>query len=400
MKGKKILIGISGSIAAYKMPALVRLCMKAGADVKVVMTPRAASFVSPLVLSTLSRHDVLMDLSNNDTWSNHVALGRWADIMLIAPASCNTLAKMAQGICDNLLLAVYLSATCPVMIAPAMDEDMWKHAATQKNIQTLRGYGHEMLPTMFGELASGLTGLGRMAEPETIIEHLHLFFINRNQLLHKKALVTAGPTYENIDPVRFIGNYSSGKMGIAIAEALAAAGCDVELILGPVTASVSHPSIHVTSVRSAEEMYQAAVKIFPETDIAVMSAAVADYTPVHRADQKIKKTSGDLNISLQKTKDILHELGTMKKPNQLLIGFALESSNEKGYALDKLQRKNADYIVMNSLNDEGAGFGSDTNKITIFGQQGFEQEYALKSKTEVARDIVDLVVAHINVVAK
>lgn len=389
MKGKKILIGISGSIAAYKIPILVRLCTKAGATVKVVMTPASTEFVSPLVLSTLTRSSVSIELSTENAWANHVELGRWADIMLIAPASCNTLAKMAHGLCDNLLLSVYLSSVCPVMIAPAMDEDMWHHPSTKKNLETLKSFGHTIIPSEHGELASGLIGMGRMAEPETIFNHLQTYFNQSQRLKGMKALVTAGPTYENLDPVRFIGNYSSGKMGIAIAEELANRGCQVELVLGPSTQKTDHPLIHVTRVRSAEQMFEAAVKLFPKMKIAVMSAAVADYTPAAISSSKIKKSESVFNIQLTKTKDILRHLGTIKKKTQLLIGFALESNNERNYALKKLKEKNADAIVMNSLNDAGAGFSHDTNKITIFEKNGIETVYDLKSKQEVAVDIVE-----------
>ncbi len=392
MKGKKILIGISGSIAAYKIPILVRLCIKAGAEVKVVMTEAAVSFVSPLVLSTLTRHKVQYELTNDDSWTNHVALGRWADIMLIAPASCNTIAKMAHGLCDNLLLSVYLSSTCPVMVAPAMDEDMWHHVSTKKNLETLRSYGHHVIPSEHGELASGLIGMGRMAEPETLVTHLDSFFQQTETLKGHIALVTAGPTYENLDPVRFIGNHSSGKMGIAIAEALANRGCKVELVLGPTNLAAEHKSIKTTRVQNAEQMFTACVKLFPKMDIAVMSAAVADYTPKLVSDSKLKKKEEEFVIHLKKTKDILKHLGTIKKKHQVLIGFALESNNEKNYALKKLKEKNADAIVLNSLNDQGAGFSHDTNKITIFEKSGKETTYPLKTKKEVAGDIVEKII--------
>ena len=395
MKGKKILIGISGSIAAYKIPLLVRLCIKSGAEVKIVMTPSGASFVSPLVLSTLTKNAVEIELSSENSWSNHVALGRWADVLLIAPASCNIIAKMAHGLCDNLLLSVYLSATCPVIIAPAMDEDMWHHPATKKNLQTLQSYGHTIIPSEHGELASGLIGMGRMAEPETLFAQLTVFFQYKESLKGKSALVTAGPTYENLDPVRFIGNYSSGKMGIAIAEALADRGCKVHLVLGPSGLSTEHPNINLSRVGNAEQMFKASTKLFPKMHIAVMSAAVADYTPVTVSETKIKKTleGGDeLIIQLKKTKDILKHLGTLKKKGQVLIGFALESNNEKNYALKKLKEKNADAIVLNSLNDSGAGFSHDTNKITIFEKGGKETKYELKTKREVAGDIVDKII--------
>jgi phosphopantothenoylcysteine decarboxylase/phosphopantothenate--cysteine ligase len=392
MKGKKIIIGISGSIAAYKIPMLVRLLLKKGAEVKIVMTPSAATFVSPLVLSTLTKHPVLIELSSNETWANHVALGRWADLMLIAPASCNTIAKMANGICDNLLLAVYLSATCPVMIAPAMDEDMWNHASLQKNIVQLKSYQNIVLDTEHGELASGLIGFGRMLEIEKLAVEIDSFLNTKQRLKNKKALVTAGPTYENLDPVRYIGNYSSGKMGIAIAETLANEGCEVVLVLGPTSLTTMHANIKTIQVRSAEEMLNACTTHFAETDIAVMSAAVADYTPMTVATSKIKKKDEEFTIQLKKTTDILKQLGSIKSKNQILIGFALENKNEKTYALKKLEEKNADAIVLNSLNDEGAGFAHDTNKISIFEKNGIETNYELKSKTAVAKDIIEKII--------
>jgi phosphopantothenoylcysteine decarboxylase/phosphopantothenate--cysteine ligase len=392
MKGKKIIIGISGSIAAYKIPMLVRLLLKKGAEVKIVMTPSAATFVSPLVLSTLTKHPVLIELSSNETWANHVALGRWADLMLIAPASCNTIAKMANGICDNLLLAVYLSATCPVMIAPAMDEDMWNHASLQKNLVLLKSYHNIILDTEHGELASGLIGFGRMLEIEKLVLEIDSFFNTKQRLKNKKALVTAGPTYENLDPVRYIGNYSSGKMGIAIAETLANEGCEVVLVLGPTSLTTMHANIKTIQVRSAEEMLNACTTHFAETDIAVMSAAVADYTPMTVATSKIKKKDEEFTIQLKKTTDILKQLGSIKSKNQILIGFALENKNEKTYALKKLEEKNADAIVLNSLNDEGAGFAHDTNKISIFEKNGIETNYELKSKTAVAKDIIEKII--------
>lgn len=392
LKGKKILLGITGSIAAYKSIYLVRLLVKSGAEVKVIMTPSAKDFVSSLTLSTLSHHPVLIDLFDEQSWANHVMLGRWADVMLIAPLSCNTLSKMAHGQCDNLLLAAYLSATCPVVLAPAMDEDMWHHPATKENLAKLQAFDNAIIPVDKGELASGLFGEGRMAEPEAIIEFLEANFFLIKSLSGKKALVTAGPTYEAIDPVRFIGNHSSGKMGIAIAKELHKRGADVSLILGPSASPVSDNGIKLIRVRSAEDMYNACHKIFGETDIAVMSAAVADYTPVKKADQKIKKTEGSLNIELTKTKDILKSLGAIKNDKQVLVGFALETTNEKEYALQKLNGKNADMIVLNSLNDAGAGFGHDTNRVTIFQKGGKEFQFETKSKDEVAKDIVDTII--------
>ncbi|MEO6548926.1 MAG: bifunctional phosphopantothenoylcysteine decarboxylase/phosphopantothenate--cysteine ligase CoaBC [Ferruginibacter sp.] len=391
LKGKKILLGITGSIAAYKMALLVRLLIKSGAEVKVIMTPAAKEFVTPLTLSTLSKNPVLIDLANNDSWSNHVMLGRWADIMLIAPLSCNTLAKMATGICDNLLTAVYLSATCKVVVAPAMDEDMWLHPATKKNLLQIASFQNAIIPVASGELASGLTGEGRMAEPENILEWLSYYFSTDLPLTGKRAMVTAGPTYEQIDPVRFIGNRSSGKMGIAIANELKDRGAEVILILGPSSIPIPE-SLHVIRVETAAEMFSACVSLFEKMDIAIMSAAVADYAPVAPSVEKIKKSGENISVELAKTKDILQHLGGIKKSNQLLIGFALETNNEEDYAKKKLAEKNADMIVLNSLNDEGAGFGYDTNKITIFTRTREPIYFDTKSKTEVARDIVNTII--------
>ena len=391
LQGKKILLGISGSIAAYKSANLVRLLIKAGAEVRIVMTPASKEFVSPLTLSTLSKNNVLSDLSDNDAWSNHVLLGRWADIMLIAPLSCNTLAKMANGLCDNLLSAVYLSATCPVIVAPAMDEDMWLHGSTKNNLKIIKSYGNTIIPVESGELASGLFGDGRMAEPETILNRVTDFLLFTNELKGKKVLVTAGPTYEALDPVRYIGNHSSGKMGIAIANEFLRRGADVTLVLGP---SLLLPAVNIKVIKisSAEEMFNACVAIFDGMDIAVMSAAVADYTPVQFSDNKIKKHTDLFSVEFKKTKDILKHLGTIKKEGQLLVGFALETIHEKKYALNKLVEKKADLIVLNSLNDIGAGFGYDTNKITIFDKKGQEYHFETKSKTEVAIDIVNTII--------
>jgi phosphopantothenoylcysteine decarboxylase/phosphopantothenate--cysteine ligase len=394
LHGKKILIGVTGSIAAYKTAALIRLLIKEGAEVKVIMTPAAANFITPLTLATLSKNEVLSDIATNSTWANHVMLGRWADVMLIAPLSCNTLAKMAVGQCDNLLLAVYLSATCPVVAAPAMDEDMWHHPSTKNNLNTLGGFNNKIIPVENGELASGLTGDGRMAEPETIIQWLHNFLLRKNDLAGKKVLVTAGPTYEPIDPVRFISNHSTGKMGIAIAEEMSSRGAAVTLVLGPTAEHVEN-GIKIVKVKSAEEMYNACINEFTTCDIAVMSAAVADYTPVNMATEKIKKTENEFTIALTKTKDILKTLGQQKK-QQLLVGFALETNNEKEYALKKLHGKNADFIVLNSLNDAGAGFGHNTNKITIFDRQGNEFAFGVKTKKEVAADIVNTILKSIH----
>jgi len=391
LQNKKILLGITGSIAAYKTAVLTRLLVKAGAEVRIVMTPAAKDFVTPLTLSTLSRNPVLADLSENENWANHVMLGRWADVMLIAPLSCNTLAKMASGLCDNLLMAVYLSATCPVVAAPAMDEDMWLHGTTKRNLETIRSFNNHIIPVDTGELASGLTGEGRMAEPEAIVEWLNGFFLNRSDLKGKKVLITAGPTYEQIDPVRFIGNYSSGKMGVAIAEEMQNRGADVTMVLGPSTVTVNS-GIKLVPVKTAEDMFTACETIFPGCDIAVMSAAVADYTPINNAREKIKKTDNELTIQLTKTKDILKTLGERKTNSQVLVGFALETNNEKANALQKLQTKNADMIVLNSLQDAGAGFGHDTNKITIFDKAGNVFPFDMKSKKNVATDIVNTII--------
>lgn len=392
LRDKKILLGITGSIAAYKSVLLVRQLVKSGAEVKVVMTPAAKDFVSPLTLSTLSRNPVLVDLFEENSWANHVMLGRWADLLLIAPLSCNTLAKMAYGFCDNLLLATYLSATCPVVAAPAMDEDMWKHLSTRTNLETVEKHGVTIIPVEKGELASGLYGDGRMAEPESILSFIDQRFFLGRDLEGKRALVSAGPTYEPIDPVRFIGNHSSGKMGIAIAEELANRGALVDLVLGPSTVPVLRQDIKVHKVQTALEMYEQCSALFDKADVGVMSAAVADYRPSVAANEKIKKSDGNLMIELVKTKDILQSLGEKKRKGQLLVGFALETKNEKEYALGKLKAKNADIIVLNSLNDTGAGFGHDTNKVTIFERGGNELSYEQKPKQQVAKDIVDRIV--------
>ena len=389
---KKILLAITGSIAAYKSILLTRLLVKAGAEVKVVMTPAARDFVSPLTLSTLSKNAVVIDLASNESWSNHVQLGRWADVMVVAPLSCNTLARMAHGLCDNMLLATYLSATCPVVVAPAMDEDMWHHPTTRANLQKLESFGNRIIPVGRGELASGLYGDGRMAEPEAIMQFIQDQFFQQQDLAGKKALVTAGPTYEPIDPVRFIGNHSSGKMGLAIAEELARRGAHVHLVLGPSSLHTAMPGIKIHRVQTAGQMYEACMREFVNADIAVMSAAVADYTPAVTNSEKIKKSSGSLTVELTKTRDILKSLGQEKRKGQLLVGFALETNNERAYAQEKLTGKNADMIVLNSLNDEGAGFGHDTNKITIFERSGQEIPYERKPKQQVAHDIVDRIV--------
>jgi phosphopantothenoylcysteine decarboxylase/phosphopantothenate--cysteine ligase len=392
LQGKKILLGVTGSIAAYKSASLVRLLIKAGAEVRVVMTPAARDFITPLTLSTLSKGAVLTDLATADTWSNHVQLGRWADVMVVAPLSCNTLAKMAHGLCDNLLQAVYLSATCPVVLAPAMDEDMWHHPGTRANLDKVSSYGNRVIPVTHGELASGLVGDGRMAEPETVVSWLEDFFRSGQDLKGKRVLVTGGPTHEPIDPVRFIGNHSSGKMGIALARELASRGALVTLVLGPVTESPLPPGIDVVHVRTAADMYDACVGRWATSDIGVMAAAVADYTPVQVAAEKVKKQQSTWSLELTKTRDILQELGHQKRKDQFLVGFALETRQEKAYALSKLESKNADLIVLNSLRDAGAGFGFDTNKITIFDRRGSEWSFELKTKEAVARDIADTLV--------
>ncbi|MBV8255740.1 MAG: bifunctional phosphopantothenoylcysteine decarboxylase/phosphopantothenate--cysteine ligase CoaBC [Chitinophaga sp.] len=395
LQGKKILLGVTGSIAAYKAATIVRLLVKEGAHVRVVMTPAAADFITPLTLATLSKNEVPLHISDHNSWNNHVEMGRWADVMLIAPASANTISKMAQGACDNLLMAVYLSATCPVIFAPAMDEDMWHHPATRRNVQHLISYGNIQIPVDSGELASGLVGEGRMAEPESIVAFLRRHFstaIGTKPLAGKLAVVTAGPTIEHIDPVRYISNHSSGKMGIAIAEALADAGAQVKLVLGPTSLSTHHAGIETTRIQTAEEMFHAVIAAYPLSDIVVAAAAVADYRPVHTADRKIKKGEEQLNIALEKTHDILRTLGNNKGPQQMLVGFSLETNNEKEYALKKLREKHLDMIVMNSLADAGAGFNYDTNKVTLFDRKGRERSLPLKSKQEVAKDIVSAII--------
>lgn len=398
LHGKKILLGITGSIAAYKSAVLARLLVKAGAEVKVIVTDAAKDFITPLTLSTLSRNPVLSAFVKDSSgqWNNHVELGLWADAFLIAPTSANTLSKMANGLCDNLLLAVYLSARCPVIVAPAMDLDMLRHPSTHSNLEKLKTFGNLIVDPVHGELASGLTGKGRMAEPEELLEFMISFFQQDQPLKGKTALVTAGPTFESIDPVRFIGNYSSGKMGYAIAEALAAKGAQVNLVSGPTDANTIHPGISVTSVTSAEEMYQASVDVFPKTDIAVLAAAVADYKPKSVAIQKMKKSGDALTLELVKTHDIAASLGKLKSDRQVIVGFALETEHEQTNALKKLETKNFDFIVLNSLNDEGAGFGHDTNKISIIDRSHQVREFPLKSKTEVARDIVAVIIEKIN----
>ncbi len=395
LKGKNILLGVCGSIAAYKIASLIRLLVKAEAEVQVVMTPEATQFITPLTLSTLSKNPVLVEYYNPKTgeWNNHVHLALQADMLLVAPASANTLAKFADGLCDNLLTACYLSAKCPVYLAPAMDLDMWKHPATRSNIEKLQSYGNILIPPAEGELASGLVGEGRLAEPEEIFAFLENSLAVTLPLSGKKALVTAGPTYEAIDPVRFIGNHSSGKMGYAIAKALEQLGAEVTLISGPT--SLSAPTtVRRIDIRSAQQMFEAASANFDESDIIVMSAAVADYTPKEVAEQKIKKKAEDFSIALKKTIDILGTLGQQKTAKQTLVGFALETNNELENAQDKLFRKNADFIVLNSMRDKGAGFATDTNKITVLQKDGKIIPFNLKSKDDVAKDICDLIVQH------
>jgi len=392
IKDKNIIIGVSGGIAAYKIPLLARMLKKAGANVQILMTPAAHDFVTPVTLSTLSGRPVLTDFIKDDTgsWNNHVSLALWADLMVFAPVTANTLAKMAYGQVDNFLLAVYLSGKCPVMIAPAMDLDMYAHPATQANLEKLRSYGYNIIPTTKGELASGLTGYGRMEEPENIFKHINDFFKKKSELIGKKVLVTAGPTYESIDPVRFIGNHSSGKMGIAIAKEAAARGAEVVLVLGPTHFHVNHPNIRTVKVQNAAQMYDAVNKEFNTADITIMAAAVADFTPEQTATEKIKKKGDVMTLTLKPTRDILASLGQKKSSNQILIGFAMETENEKANALKKLHKKNLDFIVLNSLREKNAGFKHDTNKVSILTKTGEVIDYPLKSKKEVAGDIFDL----------
>ncbi len=420
LAGRKILLGVSGSIAAYKAALLVRLFIKAGAEVKVVLTTSAAGFITPLTLGTLSKNPVLTEFSNHETgqWNNHVELGLWADALVIAPASAHTLAKCANGLCDNLLTATYLSAKCPVFFAPAMDLDMYRHPAVRANLAKLQSYGNLIIPAEHGELASGLTGEGRMAEPEHVVEFLNSEFGMQNAeivsfekpkpqaqeqnsgfdgvLTGKKVLITAGPTYEPLDPVRFIGNHSTGKMGFAIAESMAAHGAQVQLVAGPTHLQATHPRIRVTRVTSAQQMYEAAAGFFPESDITVLAAAVADYRPETQAEQKIKKNEDHFSLPLVKTVDIAATLGKQKQPHQLMVGFALETENELANAQEKLLRKNLDMIVLNSLNDKGAGFGHDTNKISVIQKSGNVRFFDLKNKSEVAADIVGLIAKMVN----
>ena len=400
LKGKKIVLGVTGSIAAYKAAVLVRLLVKEGATVQVVMTPAAKDFITPLTMSTLSGRPVMCDFfqSENGAWNSHVELGLWADAMIVAPATASTLGKMANGVADNLLVTTYLSMKAPVFIAPAMDLDMYAHPSTQRNVELLKSYGNHIIEATAGELASHLCGKGRLEEPEAIVERIKDFFLGNKALAGKKVLVTAGPTYEKIDPVRFIGNYSTGKMGFAIAEECAAQGADVTLVAGPVSLECKHPGIKRVDVESAREMYDAAMNAFPSCDVAVLSAAVADYRPAQCAPVKMKRTADDMFIELTPNSDIAASLGAVKGENQMLVGFALETNNAEENARLKLEKKNLDFIVLNSLEDKGAGFACDTNKVTIIDKQG-KSDFPLKSKKDVAKDIVSHIAKLLTVLA-
>ena len=388
LKGKHIVLGITGSIAAYKACTLIRLLIKAGAEVQVVITPAGKEFITPLTLSTLTGKPVVSEFFDrrDGSWHSHVDLGQWADLMLVAPASASTIAKMAHGVADNMLITTYLSMKAPVMLAPAMDLDMYAHPATQANLDILRGYGNIVIEAASGELASHLVGKGRMEEPETILRHVIHQLATTNELAGRRILITAGPTYERLDPVRYIGNFSTGKMGLALAEACALRGAEVQLVAGPVQLATFHPNIHRTNVESAQQMYEAATQLFPTCEAAILCAAVADFTPTSCADEKIKR-KGPISLALEPTHDIAAALGQMKTASQRLVGFALETQNEMGNAREKLTRKNLDLIVLNTLRDEGAGFGHDTNKVTILTPNG-QQAFPLKSKAEVAHDII------------
>ncbi len=400
LSGKKILLGVTAGIAAYKTASLVRFFIKSGAEVQVIMTPASKDFITPLTLSTLSKNSVYSTFydkeEENELWNNHVDLGLWADYMVIAPATANTLSKMSTGGCDNLLLATYLSAKCPVYFAPAMDLDMYVHPSTKASLEKLQKFGNKMIPPTRGELASGLVGEGRMAEPEEIISFIENDIFSTLPLRGKKIMITAGPTYEAIDPVRFVGNHSSGKMGFEIAKSAADLGAKVYLISGPSQEKIEHPSIHRINVVTAEEMYLASHEIFPKIAVAILSAAVADYKPKNIASEKIKKTDASLEIALEPTKDILASLGAIKN-NQFLVGFALETNNEIKNALSKLNRKNLDAIVLNSLKDQGAGFASETNKVTFIDKKKTILPFELKSKSEVASDIMNEILKRIDV---
>ncbi|MBU8892735.1 MAG: bifunctional phosphopantothenoylcysteine decarboxylase/phosphopantothenate--cysteine ligase CoaBC [Bacteroidales bacterium] len=395
LKGKNILLGITGGIAAYKAAILVRLLVKEGAEVKVVMTKLAKEFITPLTMATLSKNPILVEFFDpeNGQWNSHVDLGSWSDLFVIAPATANSMGKMAHAVADNLLITTYLSAKCPVMIAPAMDLDMFKHPANLKNIETLKSYGNIIIEPDSGELASGLSGKGRMAEPEAITEKVIEFFTSKKKLKSKKILVTAGPTFEPIDPVRFIGNYSSGKMGFAIAEELANLGAEVILVAGPTNLEISNSLITRINIQTAQEMYDVSVKHFPDCDGAIMSAAVADYKPAVQFDKKVKRSNAEMQIVFEPNKDIAAELGRIKKKNQVLVGFALETNDEFENAKKKIKNKNLDFIVLNSLKDEGAGFGHNTNKISIIDKQDSTFKFDLKPKKEVATDIIEVLIS-------
>ena len=390
LNGKKIVLGITGSIAAYKAAVLIRLLIKKGAEVQVVITPAGKEFITPITLSALTSKPVISEFfaQRDGSWHSHVALGQWADAMLVAPATASSIGKMAHGIADNMLITTYLSMKAPVFVAPAMDLDMFAHPSTTANLNTLRSYGNHIIEPAEGELASHLVGKGRMEEPENIVAYLERYFAQRDELAGKKIVITAGPTYEKIDPVRFIGNYSSGKMGFALAEECAARGAEVTLVAGPVQMKASHPAIRRIDVESCAEMYEATTAAFTEANAAILCAAVADFTPETTADTKIKREGDDLVLRLKPTHDIAAALGRMKQPHQHLVGFALETNDETAHAQDKLRRKNLDFIVLNSLRDAGAGFRQDTNKVTIISNNNIK-EYPLKSKAEVAKDIVD-----------
>ena len=397
LKGKNIILGVTGSIAAYKAAFFVRLLVKEGATVKVIMTDASKDFIAPLTLSTVSKNPVLSKFVNelSGEWNNHVNLGLWADAMIIAPASANTIGKMANGICDNLLLATYLSARCPTFIAPAMDLDMYQHPSMIANLAKLSSFGNFLIEAEHGELASGLVGKGRLAEPEHLLNSLSNFFGKSSQLSKKKILITAGPTYEAIDPVRFIGNHSTGKMGFAIAEEAANQGAEVTLVSGPSQVSTSHPKISLIRVNSGKEMYEACKEVVGQSDITILAAAVADYAPKTIATEKIKKQSDEMYLELVKTIDIAQELGAIKTKNQISVGFALETNAELENAQKKIVKKNFDLIILNSLNDQGAGFGYDTNKISIIDNKNNIEHFELKSKKEVAKDIINAIVSKI-----
>ena len=388
--GKKIVLGITGSIAAYKAAVLIRLLVKKGAEVQVVITPAGKEFITPITLSALTSKPVISEFfaQRDGSWHSHVALGQWADAMLVAPATASSIGKMAHGIADNMLITTYLSMKAPVFVAPAMDLDMFAHPSTTENLNTLRRYGNHIIEPAEGELASHLVGKGRMEEPENIVAYLERHFVQSEELAGKKVVITAGPTYEKIDPVRFIGNYSSGKMGFALAEECASRGAEVTLVAGPVQMKTTHPGIRRIDVESCAEMYDATTEAFKEADCGILCAAVADFTPESTADNKIKRKGDDLVLRLKPTHDIASTLGRMKQPHQHLVGFALETNDEMAHAQDKLKRKNLDFIVLNSLRDAGAGFRHDTNKVTIISATE-TKEYPLKSKAEVARDIID-----------